>query len=681
MTTTLAHGTVTPADVDWARAQIETYRERYPNYETLASVLKEVLDHAVKELAPFAIVQSRPKSLASFGEKIWRKKHKYKNPVNRLTDLCGARVITHTAAQVEAVSEFIEQHFDIDWENTVDVSQRLKPTEFGYRSVHYIVKFRRGVFPSDRVGVRIPSTLLRMPNRRAEIQVRTVLEHAWADVWHDLIYKSDYRVPQRWIRETAGLAALLEGADSSVSRIQNSLATYRASYGDYMTPEGMREEIAKLTTVLAFDPGNTELAGRIGKLAITLGDWQEAIDVLCGVARTRHAGILRDLGVAVCKLHQEDSAGRKYRQGQRFLERACAEDPHDADALASLAGTWRGIDDDLAQDLYRRAYEVDPSNSYPLGNILEHQIADAGDASLVPLMGPVIATAIERCRDQADVGINLPWALYDIARFNLLFGKPYESLAAYSKALDLSTAAWMVETSERSLAGLGAAGRALPGFEWARRLLLVGRAAKFGDEEAKKELEALASSGAPTIAGPVVIIAGGCDPSVEEEMQGYRELLLEAFADFAGTVISGGTKEGISGLVGDVGARYRESIHIIGYVPGAGLPDDATSDEDRYSELRVTEGDGFSALEPLQNWIDLIACGILPADVKLIGINGGTIAAAEYRLALGIGAQVGLIEGSGREAAKLLPDEDWSTSPLLSRLPPDPAAVREFLGS
>jgi hypothetical protein len=184
------------------------------------------------------------------------------------------------------------------------------------------------------------------------------------------------------------------------------------------------------------------------------------------------------------------------------------------------------------------------------------------------------------------------------------------------------------------------------------------------------------------VTGPVVIVAGGCDPAVEEEMRAYRDVLVEAFAEFEGTVVSGGTREGISGLVGDIGEAHPGRIHTIGYLPATGLPADATVDEDprRYRELRRSDGTGFTALEPLQNWIDVVASGISPAEVRLIGINGGTIAAAEYRLALGLGARVALIEESGREAARLLPDPDWSGSPLLTRLPREAAAVRAFLG-
>jgi len=671
MTTVLPPGTVSDADLAWARAQLALYEDRYPSYELFASVLKDVLDRAAAKLAPLAIVQARPKSIASFGEKIWRKRDKYRQPVNRMTDLCGVRVITHTAAQVRAVSRFIEEHFEIDWENTVDVSQRLAPTEFGYRSVHYIVKFRRGVFPSPELDVDVPSLLYRMPNRRAEIQVRTVLEHAWADICHDLVYKSPFRVPARWVREVAGLAALLEGADSSVVRIQDGLAEYRASYGDYLSPEQMREEIEKLKIVLEHDPGNVELTSRIGKLAMTLGAWDEAIAVLAGAARRRDPGVLRDLGVAVCKRHEAEREGRKYRQGRRFLERAIAADEGDWDALSSLAGTWRGIDDSQARRLYRRALQADPSNSYPLGNVLSYEIAERGDTSVVALMGPSIEAAIERCREQASIGINLPWAHYDIAKFQLLLGRPYESLAAYAKAIDLTTADWVLASSQRSLEALAPATESIIGYEAARRLLLLARGAKFGSTPV--------ASDRPPLTGPVVIVAGGCDPSVEEEMRGFRELLVAAFDGFAGTILSGGTREGVSGLVGDVKEAYPDRIRAIGYLPGSGLPPDATPDAERYDELRLTDGVGFSPLEPLANWIDLVASGIPPAAVRLIGINGGRIAATEYRLALALGARVGLIEESGREAARLLPDADWAGSPRLVLLPRDAAAIRAFL--
>lgn len=461
---------------EWFRDQIAKYVAIFPRYKKYAQVLKEVLEKAAEKYAPLVIVQARPKSVAGFADKCQRKKAKYRDSINRMTDLCGGRVITHTPAEVEAICEFIERHFDIDWDNTIDVRQRLKPTEFGYRSVHYILRLKEGIFPTKDINVKIPKSVF--PNNncpmKAEIQVRTILEHAWADAHHEMVYKSAFKVPKTVERELAGLAATLEGANSSFARIQAGLQSYATSYGAYMTEEQMRNQIDNLEIVLEHDPENVEVVARIGKLAITIGDWQKAKGVLSKYVDSGYQPILRDLGVAMCKLHRANPDSEEYRQGQKYLEAASTPPHRDSDAIASLAGTWKGIDDDKVRELYRQAFEVDPSDSYPLGNCLEYEITHHRDTSLVSLMRPVIDGAIQRCRAQADVGVNLPWAFYDMGKLYLLLGMPYESLAAYAKAVQLGTAAFMIDTSLKSLEKLAVVRDKLPGYEWVRRLLLVG---------------------------------------------------------------------------------------------------------------------------------------------------------------------------------------------------------------
>ncbi len=180
------------------------------------------------------------------------------------------------------------------------------------------------------------------------------------------------------------------------------------------------------------------------------------------------------------------------------------------------------------------------------------------------------------------------------------------------------------------------------------------------------------------ITSPVVIVAGGCDASVEYQIEGYQQLLLEAFKGFRGTIICGGTTAGISGVVGKVGTEYADTIRTIGYVPRL-LPADVSVDT-RYSEIRYTEGDNFSVLEPLQYWIDIIASGIPLSRVKLLGLNGSTIAALEYKITLALGAYVGVVRGSGGEATKLLEDGAWGKSKTLVSLPADVMTIRAFIG-
>jgi ppGpp synthetase/RelA/SpoT-type nucleotidyltranferase len=665
----------------WLKEQLQKFIEILPRYQKYALVLQEVLDKAVKKYTPLAIVQTRPKSIASFGEKALLKKHvgRYSDPVNRMTDLCGGRIIVPTKAEVGMISKFIEDHFEIDRENSVDVSKKLKTSEFGYRGIHYIVQFKQGIFPTKDIDVEIPIEIFGL---RAEIQVKTILEHAWGVFTHDRAYKGAFKIPEKWEREMAALAAILEDADSSFARVEDGLKRYAASYGAYMTEEKMHEQIENLKIILAYDPKSIELATRIGKLAITLGDWPTAIETPSQYIGSGHPLILRDLGVAICKLYSDETNSKEYKKGQSYLEAAIAANPKDTDAIASLAGTYKGIDEDKVRALYRQAFEVDPSDPYPLGNYLECEISHLKDISIVFTLRTLINNAIDRCRDQADVDMNLPWAFYDTGKFCLLLGKPHESLTAYAKAIQLSHADWQIYTSLQSLEKLAVVQDALPGFEWVRRLLLVGLAAKFpkgkDGRKATQQLKKLSSGGHKVLTGPTVIVAGGCDTSAETQIQSYRQATSDGFWDFHGTVVSGGTTAGVSGLAGEIGRTYPDAVRTIGYAPRR-LPLGARKDK-RYHEVRSTNGADLSPLEPLQYWTDIIASAIPLSQVKVLGINGGTISAAEYRIALALGAQVAVLENSGGEAAKLLADSDWANSKTLICLPVDRMTIAAFIG-
>jgi ppGpp synthetase/RelA/SpoT-type nucleotidyltranferase len=663
-------------DREWVEQQVGEYATLFPRYREYARVLREILQTAAKRYAPNSLVQTRPKAIASFAEKIQRKKAELSDPVHEFTDLCGGRVVVHFQEELQAMRRFVEEHFEIDWANSSDVLERLRPTEFGYRSVHYIVSMKEGVFPSGEIPVEVPDEVYGL---KAEIQVRTFLQHAWADTTHDLTYKSAFPIPQKWTREIARLAAMLEAIDGAFDEIQKGLRSYAANYGAYMPEAAVRQEIAKLQSVLRHDPGNAELADRIGKLAMTIGDWQTAVGVLLGTADSGYGPALRDLGTSLCKLHRDNPSGDEYRRGQQYLEWACAPPNRDSDALASLAGTWKGIDDEKARELYRRAFEVDPTDPYPLGNYLSYEIARQQSTAMIPLVRPVIESSIRRSRAQADVGMNLPWAFYNVGSFSLLLGDPYASLAAYAKAVQLTAAPFMVTASLGNLERLKPLRRDLEGYDWVRRFLSLALAAKFPRESPVEDPGTLAGRKRKQILGPVVLVAGGCEATTDWRPEDYSQMLTDAFAHFEGTVICGGTSVGVSGLVAGLAEKLRGSIRAIGYVPRSAGKSEAAAVDERYDEIRRTSGDGFSPLEPLQAWTDILASGIPASAVRLLGINGGRVAAAEYRVALALGATVGVIEDSGREAALLVADPDWAQSPNLLKLPKDAPTVAAFL--
>ncbi|MEW6419082.1 MAG: hypothetical protein AB1480_13350 [Nitrospirota bacterium] len=127
-------------------------------------------------------------------------------------------MITYFANEVDAVAKVIEDEFSIDVENSVDKRALLDPDRFGYLSLHYIAKL------SERHSKL--TEYKRFSGLKFEIQMRSILQHVWAEIWHDLGYKSRQSVPKEIQRCFSRLAGLLEIADDEFIRICNELQNY-----------------------------------------------------------------------------------------------------------------------------------------------------------------------------------------------------------------------------------------------------------------------------------------------------------------------------------------------------------------------------------------------------------------------------------------------------------------------
>lgn len=197
---------------------IGEYEERRPICQRFTTKLHTLLEELIGSRSiRYSVIESRCKTLDSFREKITCEGKKYADPLSEITDQCGIRVILYYTDDLCAVGELIAEEFDIDASTSGDKRDLLKPHEFGYASVHYVVSLNsaRSALPEWQAFTGL----------RAEIQIRTVLQHAWASISHAIDYKHELDVPSQLRRKLFRLSALLELADDQFAALKNEKET------------------------------------------------------------------------------------------------------------------------------------------------------------------------------------------------------------------------------------------------------------------------------------------------------------------------------------------------------------------------------------------------------------------------------------------------------------------------
>ncbi len=198
---------------------LNEYREQLPVYQKMMEVVKERLSKCLDENhLRIAGLESRIKAEDSLTNKLELKGYKYKT-INDITDIIGLRVITFFSDEVDVISAMMERLFDIDWDNSVDKRKMLEIDRFGYMSLHYICRIPEAMYHD--------SDLPQLNQIRFELQMRSMLQHMWANMYHDMGYKSDVEIPVEYQRNMNRLAGMLELADEQFSRIRKEINDYR----------------------------------------------------------------------------------------------------------------------------------------------------------------------------------------------------------------------------------------------------------------------------------------------------------------------------------------------------------------------------------------------------------------------------------------------------------------------
>lgn len=201
------------------QAAVIAYLRNYAFYKDFAIVMKRIIeDSIVREGIKVHSVEARAKDPVSFGRKaalpsaMDPEKPKYPEPLSEITDLVGVRIITYFPSTLNDIGTIIGREFVV-LEHSDKSADLIAQERFGYQSLHYLVRLqpRRADLPEYRPFANVVT----------EIQIRTILQHAWAEIEHDIQYKSVSLIPNEIRRRFAALAGTLELLDHEFQSIHN----------------------------------------------------------------------------------------------------------------------------------------------------------------------------------------------------------------------------------------------------------------------------------------------------------------------------------------------------------------------------------------------------------------------------------------------------------------------------
>lgn len=214
------HPTTVSLSDDEIDQAVTRYLAERPGLEAfriqLEGLIRALLD---RDEMQYHQIESRCKGIDEFREKIQRKG--YQHPDTQVTDKVGLRTIMFYDADIDNVVQIIRREFTVDEANSSDRRSPPSNDRFGYRSYHLVctLSLRRASLPEWERFARVP----------VEIQVRTVLAHAWAAVDHKLQYKSTPGLSDAGKRIMARISAMLETADELFDQLRRIEEEHRTA--------------------------------------------------------------------------------------------------------------------------------------------------------------------------------------------------------------------------------------------------------------------------------------------------------------------------------------------------------------------------------------------------------------------------------------------------------------------
>jgi putative GTP pyrophosphokinase len=154
----------------------EEYVRRTDGYSRLLDRLWRDIKEQLDDAGIRATIKFRVKQFRSWYTKVLARVDTGSESL-RITDVLGIRIVCPFLQDMTRVTALLQRLYTV--EEVDHKGSQYSYQYFGYQSIHLLIRLPYSEDLKDDYPV-------------CEIQVRTILQEAWAEVEHELVYKSDF---------------------------------------------------------------------------------------------------------------------------------------------------------------------------------------------------------------------------------------------------------------------------------------------------------------------------------------------------------------------------------------------------------------------------------------------------------------------------------------------------------
>jgi len=192
--------------------------------ETILSIINVpfISEHKLKIPCSYRLKEDK-----SYISKALYRGKQYDDPLKKIEDKIGTRLVLLTTDDVEAVSKVLLCSDKWHSKVTKDINTLIdeEPEKFSYQSIHVVV------WPLETDSNYVSGTHEQLT---CEIQIRTLLQHAYSEISHDSTYKGPFKNDKEILRQLAKSMALMEATDDYFCNIFKNMSDDKRKYANFI---------------------------------------------------------------------------------------------------------------------------------------------------------------------------------------------------------------------------------------------------------------------------------------------------------------------------------------------------------------------------------------------------------------------------------------------------------------